>query len=175
MTTLIFVRHCEAEGNIKRIFHGRTDSQISENGQCQLELLSRRFENISYDYIYSSPLNRTMLTAQAVNKTLNLPIEKYEKIIEINGGHWEGELWRDLPSLYPEEANDWANAPHNFHPVNGESMHEVRQRMIDAAKELAAKHEGKTVVCVSHISLPSLIFITSFHKGVEPVLKPKHS
>ena len=33
-TTLYLVRHCEAMGNIRRIFQGHTDEEISENGRC---------------------------------------------------------------------------------------------------------------------------------------------
>ena len=39
MTTLYLVRHAEAEGNIKEFFQGRIDTEISENGRKQLELL----------------------------------------------------------------------------------------------------------------------------------------
>ena len=30
MTRIILIRHCEAEGNIKRVFQGHTDADISE-------------------------------------------------------------------------------------------------------------------------------------------------
>lgn len=33
MTRIILIRHCEAEGNIKRVFQGHTDADISENGR----------------------------------------------------------------------------------------------------------------------------------------------
>ena len=149
-TTLIFVRHCEADGNINRIFHGRTDSQISENGRRQLSLLSERFRGVEYDRIFSSPLSRTMLTAQAVNSSLLLPIEPCDGLLEIDGGHWEGKRWRSLPHLYPQEAYDWAKAPHNFSPEGGETMRQVRERMAHTATDIAARNTGKRIVCVSH-------------------------
>ncbi len=37
-TTLIFVRHAEAEGNLNRIFHGWTDADITEKGHIQAKL-----------------------------------------------------------------------------------------------------------------------------------------
>jgi broad specificity phosphatase PhoE len=51
MTKIYFVRHCEAEGNVKRIFQGLTDLDISELGAKQLKLLEKRFENIPLDKI----------------------------------------------------------------------------------------------------------------------------
>lgn len=149
-TKLIFVRHCEAASNIDRFFRGQTEAQISEKGRRQLELLSARFRDIHYDYIYSSPLSRTMQTAQAVNRTLNLPIIRCEGIMEINGGDWEGRPWGELPSVYPEQSEKWANAPHEFVAPGGESMVQARERITRAAVEIAERHKGKTVVCVSH-------------------------
>ena len=56
MTTIYLVRHCEAMGNINRIFQGHTDEEISENGRMQLERLAERFRGIHLDAVYSSPL-----------------------------------------------------------------------------------------------------------------------
>ena len=39
MTKIYIVRHCEAIGNVKRIFQGSTDLDISETGAKQLEYL----------------------------------------------------------------------------------------------------------------------------------------
>ena len=36
-TKLIFVRHGEAVGNVTKVFHGFTDSDLTENGKAQAE------------------------------------------------------------------------------------------------------------------------------------------
>ena len=63
MTSIYIVRHCEALGNVMRIFQGLTDLDISENGAKQLEYLKERFSGIQLDKVYSSPLIRTRKTA----------------------------------------------------------------------------------------------------------------
>jgi len=40
-TRIIFVRHAEAEGNLNRVFHGWTDSSITERGHLQARELPR--------------------------------------------------------------------------------------------------------------------------------------
>ena len=60
------VRHCEALGNVKRLFQGSTDLDISETGEKQLEYLKRRFEEIKLDRVYTSPLIRAYKTALAI-------------------------------------------------------------------------------------------------------------
>lgn len=150
MTKVYFVRHAEAEGNVKEFFQGRIDCDISEKGKIQLEYLAKRFETIDYDTIYSSPLKRAMATANAVNARLKLPIIKREDIIEIHGGVWEGMLWTDIEKKYPAEHNLWKNDMKNFYVEGSERMSEVYERMIKAVDSIVRENEGKTVVVVSH-------------------------
>ena len=63
MTKIYVVRHCEALGNVMRIFQGSTDLDISELGAKQLEFLRKRFKNIELDRVISSPLLRARKTA----------------------------------------------------------------------------------------------------------------
>ena len=113
-TKLIIVRHCEAAGNKDRTFQGHTDSEISDKGKIQLDLLSVRCRNMHIDALYSSPLKRAYATAEAVNRFHHLPIQIEPGLIEIDGGEWEGEKWAQLPDLYPEQAHNWNCAPWDF-------------------------------------------------------------
>ncbi|MDD4700387.1 MAG: histidine phosphatase family protein [Oscillospiraceae bacterium] len=150
MTKVYIVRHCEARGNIDRVFHGITDSDISENGQSQLDCLAERFKNIELNAVYTSPLKRTRLTAEAVNKYHGLPINIDSNLIEINGGVIEGLPWKELPEKYPEFARQWNLAPHEFVPENGEAMSQVYRRGLDSIRKIAQQQSGKTVAVVSH-------------------------
>ena len=57
-TKILLVRHCQAMGNRNKCFQGLTDTEISEDGQKQLDLLSARLRNTVFDAVYSSPLKR---------------------------------------------------------------------------------------------------------------------
>ncbi len=146
MTKIYLVRHAEALGNVREFFQGRTDCDVSERGEKQLECLAEHFKNIPIEAIYSSPLKRTLSTAAAVNKYHNLPIQKDEGLIEINGG----KPWADLPKLYPVEYGLWKNRMEDFYIEDGEKMTEVFDRMKSAMDRIAAENEGKTIAVVSH-------------------------
>ena len=150
MVTIYLVRHCEARGNIDREFHGRFDSDISDNGRQQLDLLAERFRTIPIDALYSSPLRRARLTAQAVNRYHDLPIAFDDRLQEIDGGEWERHLWAELPTLFPESSDAWAYRPHEFEAPGGETMRQVYDRMKEVLLEIAAKNAGKTVAVASH-------------------------
>ena len=149
-TRFIVVRHCEAQGNIRRVFNGITDGDITENGAHQLDLLAARMAEEHFDVIYSSPLRRSVKTAQACNRAHGLPIHVLNSLIEINGGAFEGLPFADFPKCYPRESALWNDEPHAFAIEKGESMQQVFDRMRDAVLLLAARHPGKTVLLASH-------------------------
>ena len=150
MVDIYIVRHCEARGNIDRIFHGRYDSDISENGRLQLERLSERFKDIPLDAVYSSPLKRTRLTADAVNLHHGLPVVIRDELIEINGGYMENRPWSDMPKVNPEDARRWNLEPHLFAAEGGEAMADVYKRISAAVLAIAAENGGKTVAVATH-------------------------
>lgn len=150
MTTIYLVRHCEAEGNTKRYFQGHSDGTVSPNGELQCRQLAERFRTIHLDAVYSSPLKRAYFTAQAVDHYHGLPIQTDPGLMEINGGHWEGHLWAELPDLFPEEADAWAHRPWEFAPKGGESMREVYDRIWNTVVAIAEKNDGKQIAIVSH-------------------------
>ncbi|MBP1560891.1 MAG: histidine phosphatase family protein [Oscillospiraceae bacterium] len=150
MLKIYFVRHAEAMGNVLEFFQGRTDCEISEKGAKQLECLAERFKDIPIEAIYSSPLKRTMSTAEAVNKYHGLPIITDERLMEIDGGEWEGKPWAELPKLYPKEYDLWQNRMYDFYTEKGEKMTEVFERMKTAVADIAAQNVGKTIAVVSH-------------------------
>jgi broad specificity phosphatase PhoE len=149
-TRLILVRHAEAEGNYKRLFHGWTDSEITEKGHVQAQKLAERLSDTDIDVIYSSSLKRTLQTAGYISKTKNLPIIRTDKLKEINGGDWEGERWDILPQKWPDEYNTWENLPHLHKMPNGESMEEFQQRIIEEIKYIINHNTGKNICIVTH-------------------------
>ncbi len=150
MTRILLVRHCEAFGNTQSLFQGHTDCEISGNGATQLELLGLRCRNMPIDAIYSSPLKRAYLTACAINQYHNLPIQIEPRLIEINGGVWEGVSWNELPQRFPDEAEAWNKRPHEFAPQGGEPMRDVYNRMWEAVTDIVRNNPGKTVCIASH-------------------------
>lgn len=149
-TRIILIRHCEAEGNHKRIFQGHFDGKVSENGRAQLERLAERMKSLPFEAIYSSPLSRALETAKAANRYACLPIQTREGLMEISGGRWEGKPWASFPELYPKESEAWNLHPQDFHPQGGESMREVYDRIWNTITQIVRENQGKTVCVVSH-------------------------
>lgn len=150
MTEIYMVRHCEAMGNVKRLFQGSSDFDISEIGAKQLEYLKNRFKNIKLDKVYTSPLIRARKTALAVIGDRDLkPIDE-KGLIELDGGIVEGKPFIETFNSIPGLADTWDNHPEDFAPEGGEKMRDAYERIWNTVKKIATENPGKTVACTTH-------------------------
>lgn len=150
MTYIYLIRHCEAMGNLKRVFQGSTDCDISETGAKQLEYLKERFKNIRIDAVYSSPLIRARKTAEAAAFGKGLEIITRQNLTELCGGVVEGRPFQEAFNSIPGLADTWNNHPQDFAPEGGETMRNAYVRIYDEITELVRINRGKTVAAVSH-------------------------
>lgn len=150
MTRIYLVRHCEAMGNLQRVFQGSIDLDISETGAKQLEFLHARFCNIHIDKVFSSPLVRAMKTAHAIADMKNLEVTPISCLREISGGVVEGRPFAEAFSEIPGLADAWNNHPQDFAPEGGEPMREAYERIWATVLTLAKVNDGKTIVAATH-------------------------
>lgn len=150
MTRIYVVRHCEAIGNIKHIFQGVTDLDITPLGEKQLQCVTKRFADIEIDRVYSSPLIRTQKTAKAIIGSRDIPLIINEGLIELNGGFIEGKPFSETFGVIPELLEVWENHPQDFAPDGGEKMTHAYDRIWNTVKAIAQENKGKTVACASH-------------------------
>ena len=148
-TILTIVRHGQTAANTGGIWHGSTDTPLSDQGHEQAARVAvgvrKRFQPAA---IYASDLQRAHDTALAISAETDVPVQIDRGLREYDLGQWEGrpyqELW-DQEDLWGNMKKDPDFAPHG-----GESPRQVTDRWVNALQKIAAKHPGETVVCVSH-------------------------
>lgn len=150
MTRIYLIRHAEAEGNLYRRIQGWYDGLITENGYRQIAALEERFRKVSIDAVYASDLFRTMTTAGAVCRPHQLPLYTDVALREIHMGWWEDRPWAEIRREDPEEYAQFCAASSAWKVSGGESLGEVRERVGQALRRLAARHEGQTIAVFSH-------------------------
>ena len=151
MTTLLFVRHGESEGNHRAIFVGSSDLPLTGRGHIQAEKTAEwlsRYPKI--DAIYSSDLTRAVQTAQPLAERRGLPIQTDPGLREIDGGIWEMKPFHDLAGLYPGEFRDWVEHMDLCRCPEGESIAELQQRVLAAVLRICAAHPDGTVAVFTH-------------------------
>lgn len=150
MTTVYLIRHAEAEGNLYRRCHGHYDSTITDRGYRQIAALAKRFANVPIDAVYSSDLARTQTTALSITRVHELPLRLEPRLREVNAGEWEDRTWAWLAKFDRDRLLAFNTDAGRWHVALGETMEQVRGRMLAALGDIIAAHPGQTVAAFSH-------------------------
>jgi len=151
MTRVYIIRHAEAQGNLFRRGQGHMDGRVTPKGEKQIDCLARRFKEIAVDAIYSSDMSRTIDTAGAILRTHPKLILRTDPALrEINMGAWEDRAWGDIARENPDMLRYFNHDPDKWFVPGGESFEHLQKRITSAVYKIAARHDGQTVVIVSH-------------------------
>lgn len=164
---IIYTRHAESLWNPIGKYQGRLDPELSERGHKQAERLAKALKKYNPVAIYSSPLKRTYMTAEYISKELNLPININEDIIEIDHGDWSGMLVKDVREKYPDMFHDWLYHPETVKFPNGESLKDVYERVKKFQEDMFKKHDGQTIIAVSHTVPIRASFVSGLNLPLE--------
>ncbi|MGV6807972.1 MAG: histidine phosphatase family protein [bacterium] len=155
--SLGLVRHGQTHANVSKVWHGQTDTELTDLGHQQALHLGRHFPNyMDVDVIYASPLQRARLTAEAIGKQFKKDVVLDPRLMEFHLGDWEGMTY-DALEAHRESAKLLHSDP-DFRAPNGESVNSVRERMIEAVDEITTRHWEENIILVAHgVSLAILI------------------
>ena len=150
MSKLILVRHGETTWNIEMRYQGQTDISLTANGIEQAGKVAQRLAVEKIAAVYSSDLSRAFVTAAQIAAVHGLDVLTRRDLREISFGEWEGMTYDSLDLDGGGTGNRLFSHPAEIEIPGGETFFEVQQRMMEALRELAQRHEGQTVVIVSH-------------------------
>ncbi len=159
-TTILFVRHGETEWNLEKRFRGRFDVPLDPTGVEQASKTARYIQaNWEPDFVYSSPLSRTLATAQAIADLCGLKPVAEPGLIDTNYGEWQGLTHEEVKQRWPELFAQWQQSPHTVRLPGGETLAEVRKRAMAAVAQLVAQHASTVIVIVSHDDVLRLVLM----------------
>ena len=150
MTRFLLVRHGETKWNREERFRGRADLALNETGLRQAQAVARSLKAWSVSAIYASPLRRTVQTASAIGSELALGVVTLDGLVDIDFGSWQGLSDQEAAKQDGDLLRTWYESPQKVRFPGGESLEDVRQRVLAAIENVAARHSQDTVVLVSH-------------------------
>ncbi len=133
--TLYFVRHGETEENVAHLLQGHLPGHLTEAGREQARKLRDELAAIHFDALVCSDLLRCLDTAAIVNEPHGLPLEPTELLRERDWGIHTGCQIRTVAGGVDASAE------------SVEAMYARARRFL---RELADRHDGQTVLAVSH-------------------------
>lgn len=149
------MRHGQAYNNVQKLLVGRNlESHLTDLGQQQVKNTGQLLKAIEIHKIYSSPVIRTMETAEIVSDIVGLPFEKDERLFEIELGKLVGMYYEDLINKHGNLFvkfycdNDDENSLLEFEV---ESFGAVKKRISELLKEIVIKHVDENVLLISHL------------------------
>jgi broad specificity phosphatase PhoE len=155
-TTFLLVRHGDTDW-IGKAFAGRQPGvHLNATGQRQAEALAGRLAGAGITALYSSPLERTVETAEPLARRLGLTITTRERFTEIATGDWTGETFEALGHT-PRWQRFLSFRSSTSAPA-GELMLEVQARAVTELEELRNRHPGATVAVFSHADVIRFVF-----------------
>ena len=141
-------RHGETDWNISGILQGWTDVLLNDLGRQQAYELAAAVACCRISRVYSSPLLRSLETAEIISQELRLgPPVCHEGLKERNFGVIQGIPKAELNPVFLEQIVKRNPACFFDH---GETMEGFASRVLDAIASIAKGHPGERVLVITH-------------------------
>lgn len=147
---LFLLRHGETTFSQSGGYCGVLDVGLTEAGQAMAEAFATEYQGLEWKAIYSSPLKRTLSTAQPMVKASGLELRIREGLREANFGDWEGKSKAEVDGQLGEDYRDWMTEPAWNPPTNGETAVQIASRAMAVIAEIEDKHTNGNILVVSH-------------------------
>lgn len=156
MPLFLLIRHGENDYVKEGRLAGRKPGvHLNETGRSQAQEVAEKITNAPIKAVYSSPLDRTLETAEPIAQALNLEVVPRAGLNEVDFGEWQGKTLKSL-----RRRKLWKvvqGAPSQMRFPGGESLAEAQLRFCQELDILAKKHKPKDMlVCVSHSDMIKL-------------------
>jgi broad specificity phosphatase PhoE len=150
MPIFLLIRHGETDFNKKMLLPGRLPGvHLNKKGQQQAQLLAEALKAAPIRAIHSSPLERTIETAEPLARVLKLEVIPTPGLLETNCGEWQGQSVKIL-----RRQKIWNSVqlhPSLFHFPGGETIAECQHRMVHVFETLRVQYSNPDLVaCFSH-------------------------
>jgi ribonuclease H / adenosylcobalamin/alpha-ribazole phosphatase len=150
-TVTLLLRHGQTPMSVQKRYAGRTDAPLTDTGVQQAAAAAKRLGQAGIGAIVSSPLQRTVRTAEEVSAVTGIPVVTDDGFRETDFGAWEGLTFAEVRERWPSEMTAWLADP-SVAPPDGESFAQVSERVTAAVRRVLAERAGQTVLIVSHVT-----------------------
>ena len=164
---LIVVRHAETDWTRDGRYAGARDIPLNAVGLRQCQATAAALAERAVAAIYATPLERARMSAEIIAKPHRLEVAIEAAFREMTFGAWEGMTREEVAATFPELCRLWWETPHLVEVPGGETLAQVRARVVEGVAELRAAHEGETAVLVTHGVVIRLLVLDALGLGAD--------
>ncbi len=148
---LFLIRHGQTRWNEEGRYQGDHDIELNQVGIKQAKLAAKYLSRVEFANIYSSPLKRTLFTAERIRGRRDLDIEVRDDLKEMSFGEWEGLKFHEINEKYHKDYQNWLEDPYNNRPTGGENFKETTKRTTTEINRIVSENiDGTSVAVVAH-------------------------
>jgi broad specificity phosphatase PhoE len=149
------LRHGKTVWNEEKRIQGSGNSELTPTGIEGCERWARFLVSCgtTWHRFLVSPLQRTIDTAEIINKELALPLQVEEGFREQDWGSWEGLTLQEIKESSPGILEDSVKHGWEFRPPGGESRKEVLGRVIQAIRLQAQERPAENLLVITHLGV----------------------
>lgn len=149
---IFYIRHGQTDWNLAgKMQGGETEKNLNKTGIEQALQTQKKLENIKYDIIISSPMNRAKQTAKIINEKNNINIVFDERLRERKLGDLEGNKVTEKTEKMIWDYNK------NYDIPQGENLYDFEKRILEFLEDIKIKYKNKTVLIVAHGGVGKII------------------
>ena len=150
MTELVLIRHGETDWNREARWQGQSDVPLNSTGIRQAQVAAEGLRGTKLEAIYTSDLQRARQTAEAVAAATGAYVRQDRRLREIGLGAWEGMNFDEIHRRDGEALDLFRADPVNSRAPGGESVPEVRRRVLACLQDILRAFPQGSVAVVSH-------------------------
>lgn len=144
------VRHAEVDNPEHLVCGSMPGFGLSPHGLDQARRVGRYLGPRPVVAIWSSPLERSLRTAEEIAARSGVPVRVDEGLTEWSlTNRWKGHPWDAISETFPGELEAYLEHPADLDFVD-ESLSDLADRVASVAKRLDTDHPHGDVVLVSH-------------------------
>jgi len=147
---LLLVRHGETELKSSERLWGHTDAKLGALGLKQAKKLRDRLASEKIDIVYSSNMQRALVTAETIASRHQLAVVTCAELHEVNFGKIEGLTISEANQRYPELAKLRMQRDLNLKYPGGDSLIEFSKRTSKFLDRLEQHTDDEIILIVAH-------------------------
>ncbi len=152
---IYIIRHGETDSNkVNKLMGQRVDESLNQEGIRQAEELSENLIGQHFDIIFTSPLKRALETAQIISEKIKVPILEKKELLERDFGTLSGKSWDEMSKGVSDDSPDFKKQDfeqyYNYRPYGGESVEDVKERLLIFIDEIKNNYSDKKVLIIAH-------------------------
>lgn len=147
---IYLIRHAQSELNAKNILQGSMDSELTDKGQSQAQLIGRHLAQENIATIITSPAVRAHATATVIRNKIHVPLVLEKDLRECHFGDFEGRNKDTLVKENRELMASWQRNPLKLNIPNMEPLIQFYARAEQVFDRIVADAREADIAIVTH-------------------------